>query len=70
MTREERRNDINERIGVAIAERNFQPKGSQAYNDLTKIIKDIRCEYQNGVKTRIIMRYDENTRRYYGVDIA
>lgn len=68
MTKRERLDDINDRIGLAIGERNLQARGSTAYEEINKIIKDIRKEYQNNVKTRIVIRYDNG--HYYGVDTS
>lgn len=70
MTKQERRKDINNRISLAMAERSIQPENSRAYADLTKIIKDIRKEYQSGTKSRIEMRYDADRHFYYGLDTA
>lgn len=66
--REARRQDIDDRLGAAIGERNLQMQGTKAYNELAKIIKAIREEYKNNVKTRIVVQYYQG--HYYGVDTA
>ena len=53
MTKEERREDIHNRFTLAMAERDaFVEKGSENYETLSTIMKDILDEYKTGKHLR------------------
>ncbi len=63
MKKSERREDIQNRYNLALAERNFTLPGSEHYKTLTEIARTILTEYQNMGRPQNRNRYGF---RWYG----